>query len=135
FLALSLLGLAGRFDESSFLIHELERAFPGAPLDTILHAVHSIQRHAATLGIVGGAFLLWSSLSLFSVLEAAFNIVYGRPNRGFLHGKAIASLLLVTSLVFLFASLLVGSIGFEVTKRYAPGFAANSYAAYALSVL
>jgi uncharacterized BrkB/YihY/UPF0761 family membrane protein len=36
FLALSLLGLAGRFDESSFLIHELERAFPGT--EVIIHA-------------------------------------------------------------------------------------------------
>jgi membrane protein len=135
FLALSLLGLAGRFDESSFLIHELERAFPGASLETILNAVRSIQNNSAALGIVGGAFLLWSSLSLFSVLESAFNIVYGRPNRGFLRGKAIASLLLVTTLVFLFASLLVGSIGFDVMKRYAPGFAGNSYFAYALSVV
>jgi membrane protein len=135
FLALSLLGLAGRFDESSFLIHELERAFPGTSLNTILRAVRSIQDNSAALGIVGGAFLLWSSLSLFSVLESAFNIVYGRPNRGFLRGKAIASLLLVASLVFLFASLLAGSIGFEVTKRYAPGFSGNDYAAYGLSVL
>jgi membrane protein len=135
FLALSLLGLAGRFDESSFVIHELERAFPGTSLDTILNAVRSIQRNATALGAVGGAFLLWSSLSLFSVLESAFNIVYGRPNRGFLRGKAIASLLLVTSLVFLFASLLIGSIGFEVFKRYVPGLASNSYLAYALSVL
>jgi membrane protein len=135
FLALSLLGLAGRFDESSFLIHELERAFPGTSLDTILNAVRSIQNNSTALGIVGGAFLLWSSLSLFSVLESAFNIVYDRPNRGFLRGKAIASLLLVTTLVFLFASLLVGSIGFDVMKRYAPGFAGNGYVAYAVSVL
>src|SRR3954451_10061366 len=103
FLALSLLGLAGRFDESSFLIHELERAFPGTSLGTIVKAVHSIQENSTALGIVGAAFLLWSALSLFSVLESAFNIVYGRPNRPFLRGKALASLLLVGSLVFLFA--------------------------------
>src|SRR4051812_31839823 len=135
FLALSLLGLAGRFDESSFLIHELERAFPGTSLDTIIRAVRSIQNNSTALGIVGAAFLLWSSLSLFSVLESAFNIVYDRPNRGFLRGKAIASLLLVTSLVFLFAGLLVGSIGFDVMRRYAPGFAGNDYVAYTVSVL
>ncbi len=135
FLALSLLGLAGRFDESSFLIHELERAFPGASLDTILSAVRAIQRQSTALGIVGGAFLLWSSLSLFSVLESAFNLVYGRPNRGFLRGKAIASLLLVATLVFLFASLLVGSIGVDVLRRYAPSFIANAYVAYGVSVL
>jgi membrane protein len=134
FLALSLLGLAGRFDESSFLIHELERAFPGTSLDTILDAVHSIQKHSATLGIVGGAVLLWSSLSLFSVLESAFNIVYGRPNRSFLHGKALATVLLVGSLVFLFASLVVGSVGVEVLKRYAGSVVGNAYVAYAVSV-
>src|SRR4051795_6764680 len=105
FLALSLLGLAGRFDESSFLIHELERAFPGTSLDTILKAVRSIQRNATALGIVGGAFLLWSSLSLFSVLESAFNIVYDRPNRGFLRGKALATVMMVFSLAFLFFAL------------------------------
>lgn len=135
FLALSLLGLAGRFDESSFLIHELERAFPGASLDTILHAVQSIQRQSAALGIVGGAVLLWSSLSLFSVLESAFNIVYGRPNRDFLHGKAIASLLLVATLVTLFASLLVGSVGVDVLRRFASPVISNAYVAYAVSVL
>jgi membrane protein len=135
FLALSLLGLAGRFDESSFLIHELERAFPGTSLDTILKAVHTIQKNSATLGIVGGAVLIWSSLSLFSVLESAFNIVYGRPNRSFLHGKALATVLLVASLVFLFASLVVGSIGFDVLKRWA-GFAGNSsVVAYVISVV
>ncbi len=135
YLALSLLGYAGRFDESSFLISELKRAFPGASLNTILDAVRSIQNNSAALGIVGGSFLLWSSLSLFSVLESAFNIVYDRPNRGFLRGKAIASLLLVTTLVFLFGSLLVGSVGYDVMKRYAPGFAGNGYFAYAVSVL
>ncbi|HET8606507.1 MAG TPA: YihY/virulence factor BrkB family protein [Gaiellaceae bacterium] len=135
FLALSLLGLAGRFDESSFLIHELERAFPGTSLDTILNAVRTIQKSSATLGIVGGAVLLWSSLSLFSVLESAFNIVYGRPNRSFLYGKALASVLLVASLVFLFASLVVGSIGVEVLKRYAGGIAGDAVAAYAISVV
>jgi membrane protein len=135
FLALSLLGLAGRFDESSFLINELERAFPGASLDTIVRAVRSIQRQSTALGIVGGAFLLWSSLSLFSVLESAFNIVYGRQNRGFLRGKAIASLLLVATLVFLFASLLVGSIGADVLRRYASWFSSNAYVAYGVSVL
>ena len=134
FLALSLLGLAGRFDESSFLIHELERAFPGASLDTILSAVKSIQDNSTALGIVGAAFLLWSSLSLFSVLESAFNIVYGRPNRGFLRGKAVASVLLVGSLVFLFASLVVGSLGVDILRRYAGSVVGNAYAAYTVSV-
>ena len=65
----------------------------------ILRAVRAIQTNATALGTVGGAFLLWSSLSFFSVLESAFNIVYGRPNRGFLHGKALATMMMGGSLV------------------------------------
>ena len=85
--------------------------------------------------MIGGAFLLWTSLSLFSVLESAFNIVYGKPNRGFLRGKGLATLFMVGSLVILFLALVVGSIGFDVLKRFAPGFVSNGVVAYALSVL
>jgi membrane protein len=134
FLAVSLLGLTGRADESSYLVTELKRVFPGTSISTIVHAVREIQKNAAALGIFGGAALLWTSLSLFSALESAFNIVYGRPNRSFLHGKALAVLLMLASLVTLFVGLLMGSIGFDVLKRYAPGFIGNGYVAYTLSV-
>ncbi len=90
FLALSLLGLAGRADESSYLVTELKKVFPGTSVSAIVKAVRSVQENAATLGIIGGVALLWTSLSFFSVLESAFNIVYGRPNRPFLRGKAVA---------------------------------------------
>ena len=135
FLALALLGFAGQADESSFFVKELHRAFPGQSLDSILSAVRAIQHNATALGIVGGAALLWSSLSFFSVLESAFNIVYGRPNRPFLHGKALASLLMVSSLVALFVSLLVGSVGREVLHRYVPGFTSSAALATIVSAL
>src|SRR6476660_9958158 len=117
FLTISLLSLAGRPDESSYLVTELKRAFPGSSISSIVHAVRAIQNHATALGIVGAVGLLWTSLSLFSVLESAFNIVYGQPNRSFLRGK-----------------LLAGSFGFDLLKRYAASVASNSYVAYALSV-
>lgn len=135
FLALSLLGVAGRPGERSFLITELSKAFPNASIDAIVHTVTRIQKHSTELGIVGGIFLAWSSLSLFSVLESAFNIVYSRPNRPFIHGKVLAFLVLVGSLITLFVGLLAGSIGYDVLKRFAPGFVANGYVAYALSVV
>jgi YihY family inner membrane protein len=134
FLAVSLLGLAGRADESSYLVTELKRAFPGSSVSSIVHAVREIQKNATALGIVGGAAVLWSSLSLFSVLESAFNIVYGRPNRSFLRGKALAVLLMLGSLVTLFVALLAGSLGFAALKEYAPGFVANSGTAYVVSI-
>jgi membrane protein len=134
FLALSLLGLAHRADASDFLVRELQRAFPGSSLQSILTLVHRVQDNAATLGIIGGIGLLWSSLSLFSSLESAFNIVYGRPNRRFLHGKIVAAALMVSVVVTLFASLVVGALGVEVLRRYAPGFVGDQVVAYALSV-
>jgi membrane protein len=135
FLALSLLGIAGRPSEQSFLVTELSKAFPNASIDEIVKTVTRIQNHATELGIVGGVFLAWSSLSLFSVLESALNIVYGRPNRSFLHGKALAVVVLIGSLVTLFVGLLIGSFGYDILKRFAPGFIGNGYVAYTLSVL
>jgi membrane protein len=134
FLTISVLALAGRPDESSYLVTELKRAFPGSSIASIVHTVREIQKHATALGIVGAAGLLWTSLSLFSVLESAFNIVYGQPNRSFLRGKLLAVGLLLVSLVTLFFGLLAGSFGFDLLTRYAAAVASNSYAAYGLSV-
>jgi len=135
FLALALLGLFGRADESSYLVTELGRMLPDSSVSSIVVVVRAIQRNATTLGVVGGFFLLWSSLSLFSVLESAFNVVYGRPNRPFLHGKRLALVFMLASLVTLFVGLLAGSIGYDLVKRHAPGFIGNSFVAYALSVV
>jgi len=134
FLALSLLGLAHRADASDFLVKELSRAFPTTSLQSILTLVHRVQDNAATLGVIGGVALLWSSLSLFSALESAFNIVYGRPNRSFFHGKGIAAIVMIGTITTLFVSLVIGALGVEVFKRYAPGFVANSVVAYTVSI-
>jgi membrane protein len=134
FLSLSLLGLTGRADESSFVVKEIKKTLPGAPIDQIVSLVHTVQDNATALGIVGGAALLWTALSLFSVLESAFNIVYGRPNRSFLHGKGLAVLLMVGSLVTLFVALLTGSLGVSALREYAPGFIGNTVTAYTLSI-
>jgi membrane protein len=134
FLTISLLSLAGRPDESSYLVTELKHAFPGSSISSIVHTIREVQRHATALGIIGAAALVWASLSLFSVLESAFNIVYGQPNRSFLRGKLLAVGLMLLSLVTLFVGLLIGSFGFDLLKRYADFIADNSYVAYGLSV-
>jgi len=135
FLALALLGFTGRAAESSYLVEELGRLFPERPIEDIVEVVEAITENATALGVIGGVFLLWTSLSLFSVLESAFNIVYGLPNRPFLHGKGLATLFMAGSLIVLFAALVVGSFGFDFLRRFAPGFVSNPVAAYALSVL
>jgi membrane protein len=134
FLALAILGLSHRADASDFFVKELKRAFPGSSLTSILRLVHRVQDNAFALGIIGGIGLLWSSLSLFSALESAFNIVYGRPNRSFLHGKGLAAAVMVGSLATLFASLVVGAIGVDALKRSEPGFVGSSAVAYTVSI-
>jgi membrane protein len=134
FLALASLGLTGRADESSFLVREIKHTLPGTPIDRIVDLVHSVQDNAAALGIVGAVALVWTSLSLFSALESAFNIVYGRPNRSFFHGKGLASVLMIASLMTLFVALLVGSLGYALVRDQAPGFVSNSVFAYTVSI-
>ena len=134
FIALSLLGLAHRADASSFFVSELRRAFPGSSLSSILSLVHEVQDNATTLGIVGGVGLIWSSLSLFSSLESALNIVYDRPNRTFLHGKGVAAALTGGLLVTLFVSLVAGSLGVDVIRHYWPSLGHNGLLAYLASV-
>jgi membrane protein len=133
FLALSLLGLTGRADESSFLVREITHSLPGVPIHRIVTLVNDVRENAATIGVIGGAVLLWTALSFFSVLESAFNIVYDRPNRSFLRGKLLALMLMVGSLVTLFVALLAGSVGFAVLREYLPG-TGNTVVAYALSI-
>jgi membrane protein len=104
-------------------------------VSSIVSGVDKIRRNATSLGLIGAAFLLWSSLSLFSVLESAFNIVYERPNRSFLHGKARATLFMLAGLIMLFVGLLVGGLGAHTLDHFAPGFLSNTVVAHALSVV
>ncbi len=133
YLSLALLGTAHQASNGSFFVHELQRDLPSTSLASILNATRTIRANATVLGALGGGFLLWTSLSLFSVLESAFNIVYDRPNRPFLRGKALASLMMVFSLAFLFVALVVGSLGVEFLKRYL-GLSDNVALAYLLAV-
>ena len=102
---------------------------------TLIKIVQTLQDNAAAFGIVGGIVLVWTSLSLFSVLESALNIVYGRPNRGFLAGKSLALAFMVGTLAVLFFGLIVASVGDSMLKRYVPGVTDNGVAAYVISVL
>jgi YihY family inner membrane protein len=134
FLALSLLGLAHRAEASDFFIKELKHAFPGTSLNSIIKLVRRVQDNAATLGIIGGIGLIWSSLSFFSALESALNIVYGLPNRRFLQGKLLAAALATSVLVTLFASLVVGGLGVSLLKHNLGAFADSPVLAYIVSI-
>jgi membrane protein len=119
FLALSLIGLAGEPDESSYLIEELRRMFPASSVDRIISLVRGIQDSSAELGIVGGVTLTWAALGFFSVVESALNIVYGVPNRPFLRQKAFVLGLTAAALALLFLALVVGSVGVRLARNAA----------------
>jgi len=133
FLALSLIALAGQQSESSYLIEELRRAFPASSVNRLVDVVHSIQEQATSLSIIGGIALLWASLGFFSVLESAFNIVYGLPNRTFIRQKLLVLVLVAASLAALFIALIVGSVGVELTKDAGVAGGVLSYV-YALAL-
>lgn len=135
FLTVSLLGLFGRADESTYLVKELSRMFPESSVSTIVRAVNEIRSNSAAIGLIGLLVLLWSSLGLFGALESAFNIVYGRPNRSFFRGKGLAAALMIGMLVLLFAGLVVASFGNSQLSRHAPGVAGNGIVAFVLSML
>ena len=135
FLALSILGFLDQADSSSALVSYLEDVFPNQSVESIVSVVEAVQRNATTLSVVGAVALLWSSLSLFSALESAFNIIYGRPNRPFLRGKGLAIVYMTFALIVLFAGLTVGTFGYDLLTRYATDVISNRWVALALTLL
>ena len=134
FLSLAALGLSGQVSASSALVSYLQDIFPGQSVDQIVSVVRTVQSNAKTLTIIGSIGLLWSSVSLFSSLESAFNIIYGRPNRSFLRGKAVAVVYMAAALLILFAGLIAGTFGYDLLRRYSPSIFGNGGVAIALTV-
>jgi membrane protein len=134
FLALAGLGLSGQLEASSALVSYLNDIFPGQSVDDIVSIVRAVERNIGTLTIIGSLGLLWSSVSLFSSLESAFNIIYGRPNRSFLRGKGVAVLYMGGWLLVLFVGLIVGTFGYDLLRRYAPTVFGSGWVAAILTV-
>ena len=59
FLSVSLLGLFGRVDESTYLVRELSRMFPESSVSTIGRGVNEIRANGTLFGLVGLGLLLW----------------------------------------------------------------------------
>src|SRR4030095_1763218 len=111
----------------------LRPASPASSVDRLLTVVRSIQDQATSIGIIGGIALLWGALGFFSVLESAFNIVYGLPNRPFIRQKLLVLVLVAGSLAVPFIALVVGSVGVELVHSAGVAGGVLSYV-YALAV-
>jgi len=130
FLAVSLLGFVGQISASSYLIRELSHILPGQSTADLLKPMRSIQQNAGTLGVIGLLGIVWASLGFYSALESALNIVYRVQNRAFLHQKWVTFVLVMGSVMVLFASLLATAAATGWVDRHAPDLIQLTVAAY-----
>lgn len=107
FLAASLVSWIGRPAETSALLRDLSHVLPNTSAHDLAKYVRSLSANVTEIGLIGGVGLLWSSLGFLSALESGLNIIYGLPNRGFLHQKLVVLGLLATALFGLLAGLTI----------------------------
>jgi membrane protein len=121
FLAASLVSWIGRPAETSALLRDLSHVLPGTNAHELAQYVRSLESNATEIGLIGGVGLLWSSLGFLSALESGLNVLYGLPNRGFLHQKLVVLGLLGTALIGLLAGLTVVVTSQTALSQIAPG--------------
>jgi len=135
FLMLSLLGLLGPVSSGSYVIRELGHILPGQSATDLIQQVHTIQHNAGTLGAIGVIGLAWGTLGFYSALESALNIVFGVSNRAFLHQKGVTFLLVLSSLVGLFLTLIVATTATGWVDRHVHNLFTLPAAGFAASIL
>jgi membrane protein len=123
FLAASLVSWIGRPAETSALLRDLSHVLPGTSAHDLSRLVTSLGSNATEIGLIGGVGLLWSSLGFLSALESGLNVLYGLPNRGFLHQKLLVLGLLAMALLGLLAGLTVVVASQTALSQIAPGLA------------
>jgi membrane protein len=120
-IALAIIGWFGRPDDSSTLIHELERIFPGTSVTNLVEIVQRLRQNATALGVIGGASLVWTSLGFLSALESALNIIYGVPNRPFVRQKLLVFTLVGSGLILVLISLIAATAAQTFLDEHASG--------------
>jgi membrane protein len=91
----------------------LEQVQAGSPLDpkTINGVIDAVIESRGGIGIVSGAFLLWSALGVFSSLSSGIERAFGSAKaRPFLRDKLIGLFLMAVTGVLAVASLLIGIV-------------------------
>jgi membrane protein len=132
FLAASLVSAVGRPDETSTFLRDLSHVLPSTSAQDLASLARSLESNAAEIGVIGGVGLLWSSLGFLSALESGLNVIYGLPNRGFLHQKLVVLGLFGTALIGLLLGLTVVVTSQTALSQIAPGLA--NYAAWRIGI-
>jgi membrane protein len=128
FLAVSLVSAIGRPAETSAFLRDLSHVLPGASAPDLARYVRSLEANVAEIGLIGGFGLLWSSLGFLSALESGLNVIYGLPNRGFLHQKLTVLGLFATALIGLLLGLTIVVTSQTALSDIAPDL--SNYAAW-----
>jgi membrane protein len=121
FLAASLVSWIGRPAETSALLRDLSHVLPNTSAHDLSQYVNRLSANVTEIGLIGGIGLLWSSLGFLSALESGLNIIYGLPNRGFLHQKLVVLGLLAAALIGLLGGLTVVVTSQTTLSEIAPG--------------
>jgi membrane protein len=121
FLAAVLVSAIGRPEESSALLRDLSHVLPSTSAHDLARLVKRLEANVTEIGLIGGVALLWSSLGFLSALESGLNVLYGLPNRGFLHQKLTVLGLLGTALIGLLLGLTLAVTSQTALSNIAPG--------------
>ncbi len=135
FLAFALIGLAGRPDEGSFLIEQIQRVMPGQSVESIVTLARSLQRNSAELGVIGAVGLIWGALGFLSSLESALNIIYDVPNRRFVRSKLTVFVFVGAGLIAMLLSLVVATTAHAFLERHGSGIFAVSVGRFVLALI
>ncbi|MEZ5101356.1 MAG: YihY/virulence factor BrkB family protein [Thermoleophilia bacterium] len=121
FVAISIIGLLGEQTETSALVEQLRRTFPGSSADDLIRAITALQDRSLSIGLIGFGLLLWGSLGLFGALTSALDAIHGVPGRPFLRQRGRSILLVLAFSLALALALLVATTGAEALDRMGVG--------------
>jgi membrane protein len=92
------------------VIRDAQRIFPSAAESTLTDGVQRLRETSTTVGVVAIASSLWVGASFWGALDTAFCRIYALPCRSWVHQKLFGLGMLVVTLVFIVASVVVPTV-------------------------
>jgi membrane protein len=92
------------------VIRDAQRIFPTAAESTLTDGVQRLKETSTTVGVVAIASALWVGASFWGALDTAFCRIYALPCRSWVHQKVFGIGMLLVTLVFIVASVVVPTV-------------------------